>query len=126
MRNHKERFAATYKMSDDDLVPGRANVEETEISTEEDASPVFEGYLPKLTPKEEKETERELVAMEKMGVIERIVGATRWCSSIRPVVKPNGRVRICVNYKKLNDITIKDKYPLPNMDDILFHLKGKN
>jgi hypothetical protein len=35
------------------------------------------------------------------------------------VKKKNGKFRFCVNYKPLNDITKKDNYPLPRIDEIL-------
>ena len=33
--------------------------------------------------------------------------------------KKNGKFRFCVNYKPLNDITKKDNYPLPRIDELL-------
>ncbi|GFW70137.1 hypothetical protein TNCV_2215891 [Trichonephila clavipes] len=35
------------------------------------------------------------------------------------VLKPNGKVRLCVNYRKLNSVTKVEAYPLPRMDDLL-------
>jgi hypothetical protein len=35
-----------------------------------------------------------------------------------------GYLRLCVDYCGLNKLTIKDKYPLPRVDDVLYHLHG--
>ena len=34
------------------------------------------------------------------------------------VPKKNGKLRLCVDYRKLNDITIKNRYPLPNIEEL--------
>jgi hypothetical protein len=40
------------------------------------------------------------------------------------VPKKNGKLRLCVDYRKLNDITIKNRYPLPRIDQILQQVQG--
>nr|AAG37039.1 polyprotein [Dictyostelium discoideum] len=42
-----------------------------------------------------------------------------------PIVlsRKNDKIRFCVNYKKLNDLTIKDRYPLPLISDCWYYLK---
>ena len=48
-----------------------------------------------------------------------------WASGIAIVSKKDGTKRFCVDYKKkLNDVTVKDSYPIPRIDDSLEQLSG--
>ena len=49
-----------------------------------------------------------------------------WSSPVVLVPKKNGNIRFCVDYWKINKITIKDSYPLPRIDDTLQMLRGAN
>ena len=40
------------------------------------------------------------------------------------VKKKDGSMRMCIDYRKLNNITVKNKYPLPRIDDLLDQLDG--
>ncbi|GFW88381.1 retrovirus-related Pol polyprotein from transposon 297 [Trichonephila clavipes] len=64
------------------------------------------------------------------GKIDRLLaeGIIEECKSpyAFPVVlisKPNGIFRLCIDYRKLNEITVADTYPLPRMDDLLHQAK---
>jgi len=40
------------------------------------------------------------------------------------VNKMDGTLLLCIDYRKLNKMTIKNKYPLPRIDDLFDHLRG--
>ena len=39
------------------------------------------------------------------------------------VKKKDGTLRLCIDYRQLNKVTIKNKYPLPRIDDLFERLK---
>ena len=47
-----------------------------------------------------------------------------WCAPIVVAVKKNGKLRMCVDYRKLNTVTKKDVYVIPRIQDILDNLSG--
>ena len=42
------------------------------------------------------------------------------------VKKKDGTLRLCIDYRQLNKLTIKNKYPLSRIDDLFDQLKGAN
>ena len=61
--------------------------------------------------------------IQKQGVIEE--SSSSWCSPVVLKRKKNGTWRFCVDFRKLNDRTIKDSYPLSRIDQTLNKLAGK-
>ncbi|WVZ76540.1 hypothetical protein U9M48_024507 [Paspalum notatum var. saurae] len=47
-----------------------------------------------------------------------------WAFPVLFVDKKDGSRRMCVDYRALNDVTIKNKYPLPQIDDLFDQLQG--
>lgn len=49
-----------------------------------------------------------------------------WCFPVLLVPKPDGTPRFCVDYRRLNEMTVKDTYPQPRMDDCIDVLSKAN
>jgi hypothetical protein len=65
-----------------------------------------------------REAERmEVERMLSMNVIE--PSTSEWAAPVVLVPKPDGSLRFCIDYRKLNSITERDVYPLPRMDDCM-------
>jgi hypothetical protein len=47
-----------------------------------------------------------------------------WGAPVLLVKKKDGGMRLCIDYRRLNKATIKNKYPLPRINDLLDQLKG--
>jgi len=47
-----------------------------------------------------------------------------WGAPVLFVKKKDGTLRLCIEYRELNKITIKNKYPLPRIDDLFDQLQG--
>lgn len=78
--------------------------------------------LYRLPPQHEEEVRRQITEMEEQGIIRK--SNSRYASPIVVVRKKmdnsgKQKFRLCVDYRKLNEITIDDKYPLPNIEGIL-------
>ena len=58
--------------------------------------------------------------MKDAGMI--VDSSSPWCSPVRLVKKPDGSIRVCVDFRKVNNLTIKDAFPLPKIEDIFSKL----
>ena len=58
------------------------------------------------------------------GIIEQISEPTDLCAPMVPVPKPNGNIRIWVDYQKLNEPVKRELFMRPNLDDISPKLAG--
>ena len=70
------------------------------------------------------QVEEELKRMEEAGVIERVTGPTEWCAPMVPVQKSNGKLRICVDLRKLNSAVTRARFVLPTSEDVAPKLAG--
>ena len=74
------------------------------------------------TPPMHEVIEKETREMLQQGIIRESSG--EWTSPVVMAKKKDGSWRFCVNYKKLNSITVADRYPLPKVEDCFDSLAG--
>ena len=76
----------------------------------------------RMPPAEMKELATKLQDLLEKGVIRPSVSP--WGALVLFVKKKDGSMRLCIYYRELNKVTIKNKYPLPRIDDLFDQLKG--
>ncbi|GJW54615.1 putative reverse transcriptase domain-containing protein [Tanacetum coccineum] len=90
-----------------DLIPG--------------ASPVVKSPY-RLAPSEMLELSNQLKELQEKGFIR--PSHSPWGAPVLFVKKKDGAMRMCIDYRELNKLTIKNRYPLPRIDDLFDQLQG--
>ena len=76
----------------------------------------------KMSPKELDELKKIIQELLEHGFIQPSISP--YGAPVLFVKKKDGSIRMCVDYRALNKITVKNKYPLPRIDELLDRLKG--
>ncbi|GKB37382.1 putative reverse transcriptase domain-containing protein [Tanacetum coccineum] len=92
-----------------DLIPGAAPVARTPY---------------RLAPSEMQELSNQLQELTDRGFIR--PSTSPWGAPILFVKKKDGSFRMCIDYRELNKLTIKNRYPLPRIDDLFDQLQGSS
>lgn len=83
--------------------------------------PIKQRYYP-LSPVKLKALNEEVDRMLALGVIE--PSRSPWANPVVMATKKDGTLRFCLDARKLNDVTVKDSYPIPYISSILDNLRG--
>ena len=75
-----------------------------------------------MAPAELKELKDQLQDLLSKGFIRPSVSP--WGAPVLFVKKKDGTMRMCIDYRQLNKVTVKNKYPLPRIDDLFDQLQG--
>ena len=75
-----------------------------------------------MAPTELKELKTQLHELLDKGFIRHSVSP--WGAPVLFVKKKDGTLRMCIDYQKINKVTVKNKYPLPRVEDLFDQLKG--
>ncbi|GJU82540.1 putative reverse transcriptase domain-containing protein [Tanacetum coccineum] len=92
-----------------DLIPGVAHVARAPY---------------RLAPSEMKELSKQLQELSEKGFIR--PSSSPWGAPVLFVKKKDGSFRMCIDYRELNKLTIKNRYPLPRIDDLFDQLQGSS
>ena len=113
-----DEYRDIFALSPNEL--GRTNLVQHSIDTEGHAPIRLRPYR---APQVQKETiEKHIADMLERNVIQPSVSP--WASPVVLVSKPDGSTRFCCDFRKLNQVTKKDSYPLPLISESLEALSG--
>ncbi|XP_048617044.1 uncharacterized protein LOC125589006 [Brassica napus] len=102
-----------------ELPPPRSNP--FTINLEPGAKPIAKAPY-RMAPAELAELKKQLEDLMEKGFIR--PSSSPWGAPVLFVKKKDGSMRLCIDYRGINNITIKDKYPLSRIDELLDHLRG--
>ncbi|GKF58253.1 hypothetical protein Tco_0171790, partial [Tanacetum coccineum] len=88
---------------------------------------VFPDDLPGLPPPRQVEFKIELVPGAAPELLEKGFirpSSSPWGAPVLFVKKKDGSFHMCIDYRKLNKLTVKNRYPLPRIDDLFDQLQG--
>nr|GFA22339.1 putative reverse transcriptase domain-containing protein [Tanacetum cinerariifolium] len=91
---------------------------------------LFSGAAPmarvpyRLAPSKMKELATQLQELSDKGFIR--PSSSPWGASVLFVKKKDGSFHMCIDYHELNKLTIKNRYPLPRIDDLFDQLQGSS
>ncbi|GJR50236.1 putative reverse transcriptase domain-containing protein [Tanacetum coccineum] len=78
----------------------------------------------RLAPSEMKELSEQLQELSDKGFIR--PSSSPWGSPVLFVKKKDGSFKMCIDYRELNKLTVKNRYPLPRIEDLFDQLQGSS
>ena len=103
---------------------GKLQYSKYKIHIKDDIKPYAVATPRRLALPLKKKVKNELDNLEALGVIKPVTKPTEWCSPIVVVPKSNEKIRLCVDYTKLNEAVKRENFPLPSTDQLLAQLSG--
>ena len=117
------RIVCEYEEVFSDELPGLPpeRVVDFSIELHPGSLPIFM-TLHRMAPVELQELRVQLQELLDKGFIR--PSTSPWGSSVLFAKKKDKTLRLCIDYRQLNRVTIKNRYPLPRIDDLFDQLRG--
>ena len=71
-----------------------------------------------------KKVEAKIEELIDMDIIEHVNGPTPWVNPVVIVPKSNGEIRLCIDMRRANEAIVRERYPIPTVDEILQEVNG--
>lgn len=117
-----KKYSYVFAWSYDDLKVYDTNIIQHTIPIKENEKP-FKQKLRRLNhllfPLIEKEIKKNLDAKIIVSLRHSI-----WLANLVPMRKKNGETRLCIDFRNINKVSLKDNYPFPKMDHIIQKVVG--
>ena len=101
---------------------GHTNATKHKIILKDLDTPPFKEHFCRIPPPQLDEVREHLKLMLDTGVIQ--PSNSPWCNAVVLVRKKDGSLRFCIDFRKLNSLTVKDSHPLPHICETLESLAG--
>src|SRR5450432_3937423 len=115
---YKDVFAWSYE----DMPGLNTSIVQHHLPTNPMQPPVKQ-KLRRIKPQCSLQVKEEIMKQFNAGFL-RTVTYPQWLANIVPVPKPNGKVRMCIDYRDLNKASPKDDFPLPHLDILVDNTAG--
>ena len=113
IRSFEDRFKGTGRLKDFQL----------DLHVDKSVTPVAQP-LHQIPFKMRTQVENKIAELEKNDIIEKTSGPTPWVSNVVAVPKQNNRVRLSIDMRQANKAILRDRFPMPNIDETLQQMNG--
>ena len=125
-------YTVTTEGSDEDIVArypklfegvGKLKDYEFDLHIDENVKPVAQP-LRRLPFGFREKVDEKLDELLEKDIIEEVNGPTKWVSPMVVVPKSRGDIRICIDMRKANEAIIRERHPIPTIEEVLFQMNG--
>jgi hypothetical protein len=114
-----EKYEDVFSKGNGDI--GKTEILKMKIDTG-DAQPIKQRAY-RYTKEQKEDISKQVKELLETGIIQR--SYSPWSSPVVMIKKKNGNWRMCTDFRKINDVTKKDNYSMPRIDELLGAFEGK-